>query len=100
MANVNVVVARSDKFPVGTVVSAYGGAQNRHFEGRPSGEALTSATVDSSGRLTFSLPEGPVYHLYAEVAGKPANLEFGAEGFSLLGTLKQRIAAVRARVGA
>jgi hypothetical protein len=93
------VIKRSDKFPVGTVVNAYAavGGLNRHHEGKPSGVSLASATVDATGTLTFStLPSGGLYALNAEVAGAQANMLAGADGWVPPGTLKQRVAARRA----
>ena len=98
MASSTVVVSRSDKFPVGTVVQAFLPASSRHLEGRPSGTATAEATVDATGKLTFTnLPEG-VYALYGEVAGKPANLQLGNVAYVAPGTLKARIAERRVLV--
>lgn len=100
MANVTVAVKRSDKFPVGTVVGAFKPASGRHFGGRPSDTPEAEATVDATGTLTFtSLPEG-MYALWAEVAGKNADLQLGNVTYTALGTLKQRITALRTEVGA
>ncbi len=92
-------IRRSDKFPVGTVVKAFPGPENRHYEGKPSGTATAEATVDTSGRLQFTtLPEG-IWRLWAEVAGTNANLEAANITWTLPGTLKQRIAARQAAAG-
>lgn len=95
----SLVVKRSDRFPVGTVVEAFSPPSNRHHEGKPSGVAVASATVDASGKLTFSsLAEG-VYNLWAEVAGANVNLKAGSEEFTPPGTLRARIAARRLAAG-
>lgn len=91
-------VKRSDKFPVGTVVSAYSPPSNRHHAGKPSGVAVATATVDASGTLTFAVEPG-VYNLYAEVAGDPVNLRAGSEEFVPPGTLKARLAARKLAAG-
>lgn len=94
----SLVVKRSDRFPVGTVVSAFAPPLNRHHEGKPSGVALATATVDASGTLTFPLPEA-IYNLWAEVAGANVNLRAGSEEFSQPGTLRERISKRRTLAG-
>lgn len=95
------LIRRSDKFPVGTEVGAYpGGMQNRHHEGKPSGEPLATATVDATGALSFpSLPDG-IYCLWASVNGTNANMLAGSQGFALLPSLRKRIIERRIAVGA
>lgn len=94
----SLVVKRSDRFPVGTVVSAFSPPSNKHHEGKPSGVAVAAATVDASGTLTFSVAEG-VYNLWAEVAGVNVNLKAGSEEFAAPGNLKARLAARKLAAG-
>lgn len=63
----SVVINRPDRFPVGTVVGIYPAA-NEQRDGKPSGTAITTATVASDGSLTFTgLTEGVPYVAYALV---------------------------------
>jgi hypothetical protein len=94
-------VNRSDRFPIGTVVSVYP-KRNRIFGGKPAGTAITSATVAADGSLTFTgLTEGEPLILWAEVGGEHRYL--GSEAPPPVAppeTLKQRIAKRRSLVGA
>lgn len=92
-------VKRSDKFPVGTAVSAFSPPLNRHHEGKPSGVALATATVDASGTLSFPTLGEAIFNLWAEVGGANANLRAGSEEFTAPGTLRARLAARRLAAG-
>jgi len=94
------VTLTSTKFPVGTVVGAYSPVYDRHFEGKPSGTPVETATVASTGKLTFpSLPDGN-YALWAEVGGVNANVQLLHVPWVAPGSLFERIKAQREAVGA
>jgi hypothetical protein len=95
----SLVVKRSDRFPIGTVVSAYKPTVPVPRQARPAGTALETATVDAAGTLTFAgLGEG-LYSLYAEVGEVPRLILAGNQGFTEPGTLQERIATLRAALG-
>lgn len=96
------VVKRSDRFPIGTTVKAFAGigGSNRHQDGRPSGPILEEATVDATGKLEFAGLGESIYSLWAIVGGENRNLTAGGIGYTAPGTLKERLAAKRAEVGA
>jgi hypothetical protein len=95
------VTNRSDRFPVGTSVSAYPKSA-RVYSGKPAGVALATATVAADGSLTFTgLNEREPLVLWAEVGGESRYL--GSEAPAPVTppqTLKQRIQGRRALVGA
>lgn len=65
------------KFPVGTTVSAYRPYQANPSGGAPSGSAVTSAVVASTGSLTFTnLTDGADYIAAAQVNGTWQYLRF------------------------
>ena len=74
-------VKRSDLFPVGTTVKAFGPLLERRRGSKPSGTAIAEATVDANGNLAFpTLAEGQ-WELWAEVAGVEVALHGGSENF-------------------
>jgi hypothetical protein len=79
-------VKRSDLFPVGTAVKAFGAnfsiiERTRGHKPGPSAAAVAEATVDAFGNLAFpTLGEGQ-WELWAEVAGVEVNLHGGSENF-------------------
>jgi hypothetical protein len=98
---VALVISRSDRFAVGTVVKAFdaAGGLNRHHGGQQSGPVLAEATVDAGGKLTFSTLGLGLYELYAEAESRPTSLLSGLGVFSAPGTLPERVAARRALAG-
>jgi hypothetical protein len=65
----NLVIRRSDLYPVGTLVYAYAARNAVPGGGKPSGTALSSATVAADGSLTFvGISERTAVVLWAEVA--------------------------------
>jgi len=101
MATSTLTIKRSDRYPVGTVVSAYP-KSSRVYSGKPAGTALATATVAADGSLTFTgLNEREPLVLWAEVAGESRYL--GSEAPAPVTppeTLKQRIQKRRVSVGA
>jgi hypothetical protein len=102
---VELKIKRSDRYPVGTSVSAYP-ANSRIFGGPPeqTPPALATAVVAADGSLTLTaLTEGTPLALYALVAGEHRYLRAEAPEpvepppFE---TLQERIAKRRAEVGA
>lgn len=94
------VTLSNSKFPVGTVVGAYSPFYDRHFEGKPSGTPVETATVASTGKVTFAGLADGNYALWAEVEGKNANVGLLHVPWVEPGTLFQRIKARREEVGA
>ena len=93
-------VNRAELFPVGTSVSAYLGAGHSR-EGKPSGSAVETQTVQSTGAVTFSaLTDGKRYTLYALVGGEHRRLQVQpAPAFTAPAVWKARVAARRAAIG-
>lgn len=97
----NVVVKRSDKFPIGTTVGAY--PRNAATQdGPPSGQPVQTAVVASDGSLTFTgLTAEAAYVLYASVNGETRrvsvwNSKYVAPPVSLLARIQQQREAVGA----
>lgn len=89
----NVVVNRSDRYPVGTSVGAYPESA-RQFGSKPSGSATETQTVASDGSLTFTtLAAEGEYQLYAEVAGAHRYVRLANDSYTEPGTLQERLAA-------
>ena len=93
-------IKRSDQFPIGTSVSVFA-AGSRKLAGRPSGTAVETHVVDSSGTLgPFTLLTADTsYVAYAEVEGKHPYLSLEDSTFTELGTLQKRIKARREVAG-
>lgn len=101
MANVSVIVSRSDLFPVGTVVKAFKRTSDHQAaNGRPSGEVVVEGTVGANGQLTLNVPTATGYVLWAEVAGKHVVATMGAQPYvAPPATIRARISALRAELG-
>lgn len=97
----NLVIQRSDRYPVGTVVSLYAGITNRHHELSPAGSANATATVDAAGKLEYTgLTAGSVFTLWAEVGGRSVSMvAASAAPFPVAVPLRSRIAARRLALG-
>lgn len=96
----SLTVSRSDLFPVGTSVKAYlGGGHAR--EGKPSGAAVETQTVQADGSVTFSsLSAGKPHTLHATVGGQEQRLQVvDSPAFSPRATWKATVAARRAAIG-
>lgn len=96
-----VTVNRSDRYPVGTSVSAYPGAA-RQFGGKPGAPAVETHVVASDGSLGpfTTLTPNVRYVLYAEVSGENRYIGISDSTFVAPGTLKERLQAKREAVGA
>lgn len=96
-----ITVKRSDRFPVGTTVGAYP-ALARHFGTPPSGAAVESHEVPTSGTLSFTtLAEGSKYVLYGLVGGEHryvaiSNVPYVAPPVALRDRIKKQREAVGA----
>lgn len=95
----NLVVTDNQRFPVGTVVSAYPQAASHH--GQVFGAAVESQTVQANGSLTFTtLVDGVGYALAATVNGTFVRMRVIKASLSVAGTTwKARVAARRAAAG-
>lgn len=66
----NLVLSRSDLFPVGTSVGAYpAGAAPPSHDGPPAGAALESQTVASNGTATFTTLSNDTAYVFAATVG-------------------------------
>lgn len=86
----SVSVSRADLFPVGTVVSLYSAAAHPAGGGvdrAPSGSAVTTATVQADGSLTFTgITADLAYVAYAAVGGQHRSLRVrSADSVAALG---------------
>jgi len=97
----NLVIRRSDLYPVGTSVGAYP-LRAKISGGKPSGSSLATATVAADGSLTFSsLTEGALVQLWAEVAGVHVYMQTGVPvPVAPVETLQERKRKRRQLVGA
>lgn len=100
MANVTIKINRSDRFPIGTVVAVYPSRALARGGTKPAGSPLSEATVAADGSLTFSVPTGTAWVLFAEVASEGRALRGGDPTPDLvLPTLRERRARRRALAG-
>lgn len=94
---------RSDVFPIGTTVKAYGPECGVTGYGqKPVGPSLAEATVDAAGTLTLALEDEGCYVLAAEVAGAWRSIRVDSRTQAEPQSLQERLqlAGVEAGVGA
>src|ERR1700687_3844421 len=83
------------KFPPGTVVSIFPRLARIHG-GKPSGEAIGTATVSAAGVLALNQP-GAIFQLWAEVGGEHRTVQAGNILYTPpKPTLRERVARSRA----
>lgn len=101
MANVSVMVARSDLYPPGTVVKAFKRTSDHaNQDAKPSGSPIAEGTVAANGQLSLSVPTAAHYVLWAEVAGKNVLAAMGAQPYvAPPATIPAKISALRAELG-